>query len=252
MNELRLQNEREHGKFIAKTGEQIWNWSSPAGKLRWQKRCDMFRDFLGTSSQHVLEVGCGTGLFTQELADSPNNIVSIDISPELIELAQKRVKHSNVTFRAADACDTGFSDQTFDAIVGISVLHHLECDDALGEFSRLLKPSGKLWFSEPNMMNPQIALQKNIPWIKAWSGDSLDETAFFRWTLRQNLFRHHFDKVNVTPFDFLHPGIPRAFLPLAKPFTAFLEHVPLIKEISGSLAIQAVKEEDACSQANHI
>jgi len=34
---------------------------------------------------------------------------------------------------------------------------------ALKEFARILKPGGGIMFTEPNMMNPQIALVKNIP-----------------------------------------------------------------------------------------
>ena len=37
------------------------------------------------------------------------------------------------------------------------------------------------------MLNPQIAIQKNIPWVKRKLGDSPDETAFFRWPLRRLL-----------------------------------------------------------------
>ena len=39
----------------------------------------------------VLELGCGTGYFTQELARSGADIVAIDVSPELLEIAEDQL-----------------------------------------------------------------------------------------------------------------------------------------------------------------
>jgi hypothetical protein len=41
-----------------------------------------------------------------------------------------------------------------------------------------LKSGGTIYFTEPNMLNPQIAIQKNVSWVKRKLGDSPDETAF--------------------------------------------------------------------------
>ena len=50
------------------------------------------------------------------------------------------------------------------------------------------------------MLNPQIAIQKNIPWIKRKLGDSPDETAFFRWPLRRLLEQTGYRDVRIDPF----------------------------------------------------
>ena len=60
----------------------------------------------------------------------------------------------------------------FDAIVGSSVLHHLELRPALERIFQLLRPGGWMSFAEPNMLNPQIVIQKNVDWIKRRAGDS--------------------------------------------------------------------------------
>ena len=39
-------------------------------------------------------------------------------------------------------------------------------DKSVSEIYRVLKPGGAIFFTEPNMMNPQIAIQKNISYIK--------------------------------------------------------------------------------------
>ena len=73
-----------------------------------------------------------------------------------------------------------FSAGTFDAILGVSILHHLNWHTALANCFQLLKPNGIIRFSEPNLLNPQTYLTKNIPLLKRLAGDSPDEYAFTR------------------------------------------------------------------------
>lgn len=115
----------------------------------------------------------------KELAGTGAEITAIDISPELLAAAQAGCPAENVHFEVQNAYAMTYADQTFDSVVGSSVLHHLEIDAALKEVQRVLKPGGSIYFTEPNMVHPQIALQKNIPWIKRRLGDSPDETAYF-------------------------------------------------------------------------
>ena len=237
----RNKREIEHGRVILRRGEEVWNWSSPAGRMRRKRRCRLFTSFFKGRNKKILEIGCGTGLFTQCLARLDNHIFSIDISEDLLDKARRRISSSNVTFKVDNACRSGFETEWFDYVVGSSILHHLEVDAALKEVFRLLKPGGKLLFTEPNMMNPQIALQKNIPILKKWAGDSPDETAFFRWIIHKKIEDQGFVNVRVTPFDFLHPAIPRYLLPVLSPVASFLETLPFIREIAGSLIISAVK-----------
>ena len=235
----RLQNEIEHGKFLATNGAgQIWNWESPAGKVRWRRRVQMLTAEL-RPEMSVLEIGCGTGYFTQELAKTGARITAIDISPDLLEQARAKVTASNVTFRLENAYALTFEAASFDAVIGSSVLHHLDVVRALMEFRRVLKPGGLLRFTEPNYLNPQIAVQKNVPELKRLAGDSPDETAFIRWTLRRQLVEIGFDQIEIVPFDFLHPAVPRPLIPLIERMGALAERIPVVREISGSLHLVA-------------
>ncbi|MCK5510457.1 class I SAM-dependent methyltransferase [Candidatus Parcubacteria bacterium] len=242
MSDTKIATEIEHGKFIAQKGEEIWNWSSPAGIVRWQRRIEMFKSFIGNKNRKVLEVGCGTGLFTKEIAETKNKIIAIDISHELLNIARKKIQKNNLTFLLSNAYKTEFSENTFDFIIGSSVLHHLNVDLALKEFYRILKPGGKIMFTEPNMLNPQIAIQKNIPFIKKMVGDSPDETAFVKWKIKNKLKKEGFNNISVNTFDFLHPFIPGFIIKFVQPIFNFCEKLPLIKEIAGSLVITASKE----------
>ena len=237
----RLETEIKHGKYLVQNGPgEIWNWESPAGKIRWARRTKMLSSHLRQDDK-VLELGCGSGYFTKELAKLPIDLVAIDISPSLLEVARKSIVSPRVQIVEGNAYDLDFADHSFDSVVGSSVLHHLECDAAIRETYRVLKPGGWAVFTEPNMMNPQIAVQKNVPAIKRYLGDSDMETAFFKWSLKRELLNHGFSRVQIDPFDFLHPSIPSFILGPAQSICGFLENLPLIQEIAGSLYIRAQK-----------
>jgi SAM-dependent methyltransferase len=237
----RIAKEIRHGRFLAEHGAgEIWNWESPAGKLRWARRVKMLSSHLGPGMS-VLELGCGTGYFTRELARSGADVVAIDVSPELLEIATTNCPAPNVRYEIQNAYALSYPDGVFDAVVGSSVLHHLEIEEALREIYRVLQTSGAIYFTEPNMLNPQIAIQKNVPWVKRRLGDSPDETAFFRWPLRRLLERTGYREVRIDPFDFLHPKTPVALIDRLNALGRFLENVPVISEFAGSLYIHAVK-----------
>jgi ubiquinone/menaquinone biosynthesis C-methylase UbiE len=237
----RLQNEIEHGKYLVAHGAgEIWNWETPVGRVRWARRVKMLSSHLHPGD-NVLELGCGTGYFSRELARTGAQITAIDISPELLKVAQEECSSENVRFEIQNAYATTFPDETFDSVVGSAVLHHLELEAALREIERVLKPGGSIYFTEPNMMNPQIVVQKNVPAIKQRLGESPDETAFFRGPLKRWLERTGFRAVQIEPFDFLHPKVPPQWIKPVQNVGHFLEKVPLLREVAGSLYIRALK-----------
>jgi ubiquinone/menaquinone biosynthesis C-methylase UbiE len=240
MNE-RLKNEIAHGKYLlAHDPGEVWNWETSAGKERWARRAKMLTRHL-TPGTKVLEIGCGTGYFSKELVRTGANITAVDISPDLLSVAAQKVAARNIVFQVENAYAMNLADDSFDFIVGSSVLHHLDVEQALQECWRALKPGGALRFTEPNMLNPQIALQKNIPFIKKMMGDSPDETAFFRWSLKKQLAKAGFIDISIRPFDFLHPQIPECLISFFRPICSLLEHTPILSEFAGSLYIEARK-----------
>jgi ubiquinone/menaquinone biosynthesis C-methylase UbiE len=188
----------------------------------------------------VLELGCGAGYFTKELARSGAEIVAIDVSTDLLEIAKANCPASNVRYEIQDASALTYSNATFDSVVASSILHHLEIEPALREIRRVLKPKGTICFTEQNMLNPQIAVQKNVPWIKRWLGDTPDETAFFRRALRRLPERTGHRDLRIEPFDFLHPKTPAPLINGVVMIGGFLENLPVVSEFAGSLYIRAV------------
>ncbi|HVF09761.1 MAG TPA: class I SAM-dependent methyltransferase [Abditibacteriaceae bacterium] len=179
----RGRNEILHGQILAATGnpEAVWNWDTPAGRVRAQRRGKLLIKAAGLKAgMRVMEVGCGTGLFTEIMAASQAHILAVDISPDLLALARRRsLPPDRVEFREMRFED-GALDGPFDAIVGSSILHHLDMAAALRRMYELLKPGGVIAFAEPNMLNPQIWAERHIPAIRKRNFASPDETAIVR------------------------------------------------------------------------
>ena len=241
-NEIRSKVvEIAHSREIAGNAESIWRLSSAAGRCRAERRAALLVELSALSSQQkVLELGCGTGIFTEKLSGCGANLTAADISVELLTQARHRLSGmSNVTLVLADGETLPFQDEIFDAVVGSAILHHLPLKSSLREIRRVLQSGGKLAFSEPNMMNPQILIQKNVPVVKRWLGDSPDETAFVRWRLKHVLMSAGFEDIVIKPYDFLHPLTPGFAVSLVGRIGLLAEKVPILREIAGSLIIRA-------------
>lgn len=190
------------------------------------------------AGKKILEIGCGTGALTQYLARTNASVIATDFDERFLGVAQNKINFPNVFFQIADAeILKNFSSDSFDVVCGVSILHHLNIDLALKNIQRVLKPGGAMAFSEPNMLNPQIAIQKNTLFIKKWFGDSPDETAFFKWRMKKTLTENHFRDILVEPFDFLHPVFPDFLFSPVVLLADMLEKIPFMKEIAGSLFI---------------
>ena len=237
----RIENEKLHGLKISENAELIWNWESPAGRKRAARRAQLLIN-VGkiTSNTFALEIGCGTGLFTRKISESTKcKIIAIDISEDLLKIAKDKI--ATVDFRTGDAMNLDFTDNMFDVVFGSSVLHHLDMEKTYNEMFRVLKPGGRIVFAEPNMLNPQIFIQKNIPIIKKYLGDSPDETAIIRWKTKNQLENIGYKKVNIFPYDFLHPSVPSFLTSFVQDVGKVIEKIPLLKEIAGSVIIYAEK-----------
>jgi SAM-dependent methyltransferase len=97
----------------------------------------------------VLEVGCGDGSFTADLANKFSNVTAIDISAG--QLAENAKRMPAIKFQQHDVSETfPFPDASFDVIWCSEVLEHLfEPAFALREMHRILKPNGRLLVTVP-------------------------------------------------------------------------------------------------------
>jgi SAM-dependent methyltransferase len=90
--------------------------------------------------KNALDVGCGVGRQTLEVAKKIPNVTGIDITQKMIDLANMRAA-PNVKFICGDVLDYPFS-ETFDYIYSILVLNHCDREAVLSKIHDLLNPGG--------------------------------------------------------------------------------------------------------------
>ena len=211
----RAKHEILHGKMLAKGDtELIWGWGTPAGQLRARRRAELIATGARLGPQiRTLEIGCGTGMFTEMFAQTGTQLVAVDISRELLEKARTRnLPPAQVQFleKRFEDCEV---DGPFDVVIGSSILHHLDLEAAIVKIFNLLKPGGIMSFAEPNMLNPQVFIERKFTFLRPWLWYvSADETAFVRWRLRTLFLEAGFEDVEITPFDWLHPFTPESLI----------------------------------------
>jgi SAM-dependent methyltransferase len=92
----------------------------------------------------ILDFGCGTGRLSGWLADAGASVVGVDATPEMIEVARRRVPGTK--FVVSEGGQLPFDDGSFDAVVAVYVLQYYVADQSievlLAEFHRLLSPGG--------------------------------------------------------------------------------------------------------------
>jgi 2-polyprenyl-3-methyl-5-hydroxy-6-metoxy-1,4-benzoquinol methylase len=237
----KIKNEIRHGETLAPLNtEKVWGWGGVAGEMRSKRRADLIAAGACLEpGKKVLEIGCGTGYFTEMFAQTGAEIVAVDLSQDLIRKAKSRdLDDKQVRFlvKPFEDCDL---DGPFDAIIGSSILHHLQIPDALKKIYKLLKPGGKISFAEPNLLNPQVFLERVFSFLPCFWYVSLDETAFIRWRLAKIFKELGYCNIKMTPFDWLHPKTPAKLIEKVLRVSNTIEKTPIIREFSGSIYIFA-------------
>jgi ubiquinone/menaquinone biosynthesis C-methylase UbiE len=93
----------------------------------------------------ALEVGCGSGAFARLLATRAEQVLALDVSPQMIRLARERSQqYTNIEFHIADALSWEFPSDSFDCIISIATLHHLPLEEILLNMKRALRVNGVL------------------------------------------------------------------------------------------------------------
>lgn len=123
-----------------------WYAKKPvADEATYQKKLKVTQQYL-RDDMHVLEFGCGTGSTSLVHASFVKHIDAVDISSKMIEIAKGKAQAggvTNVRFSQSGIEELEAADGSYDAVLGLSVLHLLEDPQAaISKVHRLLKPGG--------------------------------------------------------------------------------------------------------------
>lgn len=216
---------------------------SEGNLIRLKRRaCWMIDEMNNSPNKKILEIGCGTGYVSYQVASqTPMQVLGSDLCEPFIKEAKEKYQLPNLLFQVLDfnkAAETVHN--KFDYLIGNGILHHLyyNLDDVFKTFANILNPGGKIIFMEPNIYNPYVAAIFKNKTLRKWAKLEPDEMAFSGSFIRNKLEAANFRNIKIMYKDFLLPGIPKV---LVKPSIAIgnvLEKTPL-KFISQSILICA-------------
>jgi SAM-dependent methyltransferase len=114
---------------------------------RWRTAENSASYLLGrlTAGTSVLDVGCGPGTITADLARlvAPGSVVGVDASGEVVTAATRDHREPNLSFRTADVYRLDEPDSAYDVVHAHQVLQHLaDPVAALAEMRRVCRPGG--------------------------------------------------------------------------------------------------------------
>ena len=89
----------------------------------------------------ILDIGCGTGIASEQLCEKGAEVSGTDIDADMIREAKADNRYS-IEYRVARAEKQPFKDRAFDAVTAFSAFHWFANKSTLHEIKRVLKPAG--------------------------------------------------------------------------------------------------------------
>ena len=124
----------------------------PEHRAEWLGEVEIIRRALSRTVKDcdVLELACGTGLWTGQLARENRSVVAVDASPEVIAINRNRVRADNVQYEIADIF-SWTARERFDAVFFAFWLSHVpaRCFEGFWNTVRsAVKPAGRVFFAD--------------------------------------------------------------------------------------------------------
>lgn len=102
---------------------------------------DVISMYLGKRPQLVVDLGCGTGLSSENWLQFSDEVIGIDIDTKMLAIAKEK-KNSKLHFIQAPAEMTGLPDSCADVVVCSQSFHWMEPEECIHEAFRILRPNG--------------------------------------------------------------------------------------------------------------
>jgi dolichol-phosphate mannosyltransferase len=222
------------------TREAYWRRHPQTSPVKLRGRAATVRhSFHVLPGQSILEIGAGSGLWTQHLADvfrGENDITAAVFNEEFAAQAEQRQLPRTTVLHVRDLARDLPAD-SFDYVVGTAILCHDRYAENLAVLRNLLKPGGQLLFFEANLWNPQVLVKNVIPALGRRAGQASCQIGMRRYRLLQETSRQGLVEVEVIPYDILHPRTPPSLIPTVQSVAFVLEHTPALRDLCGTLYI---------------
>lgn len=135
---------------------------------------NLLRILAPKKGEEILDVGCGQGYFSRELAKAGARVLGVDIGGELIKLAKAKAGPNEKYLVVSAERLLGFVNNRFDAAISVLALQNIkDLQSAISETARVLKPDGRLVLV---LNHPSF----RIPKVSAWGFDEENSTQYRR------------------------------------------------------------------------
>ncbi|MGK9475594.1 class I SAM-dependent methyltransferase [Melioribacter sp. OK-6-Me] len=151
-------------------------YETPLGNFvdRLERRA-IFSLLNATKGESIIDVGCGTGNYSLELAALGCNVTGVDNSKKMIDIAIEKARYRNlkVNFLFADVTKLPFEDDLFDAAVCVAAVEFFDnWQKGVNEIFRVVKPGGKIVIGFIN---------KNSNWGELYQSNYFKENTVFKY-----------------------------------------------------------------------
>lgn len=179
------------------------NWNAASYQQQhsyvWQQAESLLSHLKAQAGEHILDLGCGTGQLTEQIAASGANVIGLDSDRAMIAQAQANYPH--ITFQVADAANFELPTPV-DAVFSNATLHWVSQPEAAARcIAQSLKPGGRFvaeFGGKGNVKTILAALEKvsGRTGLNPWYFPSLGEYAHLLETAGfEVVFAHLFDRL---------------------------------------------------------
>jgi ubiquinone/menaquinone biosynthesis C-methylase UbiE len=159
--------------------EKYDQWfETPIGKLIREYESRLLLKLLQPKrNERILDAGCGTGVFTQDLASRCSNIIGLELSLPMLRRARAKIGARGFTTIQGDILNLPFKKEMFEKTISVTALEFVEdADGAVGELLRVTRSGGTIVVATLNALSTWATRRKD----SAKKGHAIFQRAIFR------------------------------------------------------------------------
>jgi len=125
----------------------------------------------------VLDFGCGSGRMSYWIAERVRKVVGLEVSSEMIELAERNRLTANVEFLLYDGLHFPVFSEPFDSVLSVGVLQQWkgsEFNERISQLGSCLKKEGKIYLIEQASDNPKVGRPSVEEYLKAFKQSNFE------------------------------------------------------------------------------